>query len=159
MNPTPAVRRLGERAGIVVTGTVPDVRPYMQHAALVVAPLRLARGIQNKVLEAMAMAKAVVASKQCAASLSAVPGHDIEIADSADEFVAKVSALLHGGASELGKAARQRIVSDYNWDRNLAAIDAALIERRSRADAADVRTAFIASGENEADATRARISA
>ena len=56
-SPPPAVRALAGDAGVVVTGTVPDVRPYLQHAAVVVAPLRLARGIQNKILEAMAMGR------------------------------------------------------------------------------------------------------
>lgn len=63
-NPTPAVRALAGDA-VSVTGTVPDMRPYLQHAAVVVAPLRLARGIQNKVLEAMAMGQAVVAAQSC----------------------------------------------------------------------------------------------
>ena len=61
---------------IVVTGTVDDVRPYLQHAATVVAPLRIARGIQNKILEAMAMSRPVVASADCAAAVDAVAGRN-----------------------------------------------------------------------------------
>jgi len=127
MNPALSVKRLGERPGVFVTGTVPDVRPYLQHAALVVAPLRIARGIQNKILEAMAMEKAVVASAQCADSLSAVAGRDIEIAATADEFIGKVTDLLSDGrTAELGTSARRRVLTDYDWDRNLAMIDMAI---------------------------------
>jgi sugar transferase (PEP-CTERM/EpsH1 system associated) len=127
MSPAPAVQRLTESAGIVVTGTVRDVRPYLQHAGVVVAPLRLARGIQNKILEAMAMEKAVVASVQCAESLSAVPHLELEIADTADSFVQSVTSLLADDrAAAIGAAARRRVLLDYDWDRNLAAIDEAL---------------------------------
>jgi glycosyltransferase involved in cell wall biosynthesis len=69
-SPSLAVRALAS-SGVVVTGTVPDVRPYLQHAAVVVAPLRLARGVQNKILEAMAMGRPVVASASCATALDA----------------------------------------------------------------------------------------
>ena len=69
-SPTAEVLALaGER--VAVSGTVPDVRPYLQHAAVVVAPLRIARGIQNKILEAMAMARPVIASTECAAAVDA----------------------------------------------------------------------------------------
>jgi len=68
MRPTAAVKALAS-AHVTVTGTVPDVRPYLQHAAVVVAPLRVARGIQNKILEAMAMARPVVATDACGAGL------------------------------------------------------------------------------------------
>ncbi|HEY8876207.1 MAG TPA: TIGR03087 family PEP-CTERM/XrtA system glycosyltransferase, partial [Roseateles sp.] len=69
-SPAPAVQALANEA-VHVTGTVPDVRPYLQHAAAVVAPLRLARGIQNKVLEAMAMARPVVAAGTCVRAITA----------------------------------------------------------------------------------------
>ena len=69
-SPALAVRQLA-RSTVIVTGTVADVRPYLRHAAVVVAPLRIARGIQNKVLEAMAMACAVVVSRSCAAAVDA----------------------------------------------------------------------------------------
>ena len=76
-NPAPAVRKLADRRNIVVTGRVADVRPYLAHAALVVAPLRIARGIQNKVLEAMAMGRPVLATPQAFEGLRAVPGRDL----------------------------------------------------------------------------------
>lgn len=118
MNPAPAVRALAERPGIVVHGPVADMRPYLQHARVVVAPLRVARGIQNKVLEAMAMERPVVTTAACAGALTAVPGAEIEVANSATAFAYKVVACLDAG-SELGHAARQRVECDYNWAANL----------------------------------------
>ena len=79
---------------VVVTGTVPDVRPYLQHAAAVVAPLRIARGIQNKILEAMAMARPVIASAECAAAVDAEKGTELLTAVSPEEYIAELSRVL-----------------------------------------------------------------
>ncbi len=124
MNPAPTVAALASRPGVVVTGTVPDVRPYLQYAAAVVAPLRVARGIQNKVLEAMALARPVVVSSAAAQGVTGVPGCEFEVADEAPEFARKVCGLLdrERGAA-LGRAGRARILADYSWERNLAAFD------------------------------------
>ena len=124
MNPAPAVVSLGSRPGVVVTGAVPDVRPYLQHAAAVVAPLRVARGMQSKVLEAMAMARPVVISPAASTGVRGAIGHDFEVAESPAEFARKVLAVLEPGAeSEMGRRARARIVADYSWERNLAQFD------------------------------------
>jgi glycosyltransferase involved in cell wall biosynthesis len=80
-----------------VTGTVPDVRPYIAHAAVAVAPLRIARGIQNKVLEAMAMATPVVVSPQALEGIDAVPGSELVLADGAAAFADACAALLAKG--------------------------------------------------------------
>ncbi|MBS1229928.1 MAG: sugar transferase [Proteobacteria bacterium] len=123
-SPTPAVSAL---AGddVHVTGSVDDVRPYLQHAALVVAPLRLARGIQNKVLEAMAMGQAVVASQQCAGAVDAVPGWDFLTAGSVDDYVHEIESLLADPerAATIGLAARAQVVARYSWAAHLAGID------------------------------------
>ena len=123
-SPTPAVTELASDA-VTVTGTVPDVRPYLQHAAVVVAPLRLARGIQNKVLEAMAMAQPVVASNSCLEPIDAVAERDILGATTPDEFVVQVNALLNdpARAAEVGRSARQRVLERYSWDANLRVMD------------------------------------
>ncbi|MGZ9076061.1 MAG: TIGR03087 family PEP-CTERM/XrtA system glycosyltransferase, partial [Burkholderiaceae bacterium] len=124
MNPTKPVRALAADARVRVTGKVPDVRPYLQHAAAVVAPLRLARGVQNKILEAMAMAKAVVVSSVAASGVSAVPGVDFETAGDAKEFCRKVLAVMRPDVGRtMGQRARGRIVSDYSWARNFSAFD------------------------------------
>ena len=132
-SPAVAVRALAGR-DVIVTGTVPDVRPYLQHAAVVVAPLRVARGIQNKVLEAMAMARPVVASTACAAAIDAETGCDLLAADSAEGFVAELDALLGDShrAGIVGVAARKRVLGRYSWDAHLSGIDAYLpLDRQS----------------------------
>jgi sugar transferase (PEP-CTERM/EpsH1 system associated) len=124
MNPAPTVRALSARAEIVVTGTVADVRPFVQHARVVVAPLRVARGIQNKILEAMALARPVVVSRAARNGVSGVAGEEFEVADSAPDFAAKVlSCMAPETAGRVGAAARARVLRDYAWDRNLAAFD------------------------------------
>lgn len=123
-NPAPAVAALASD-GVVVTGTVDDVRPYLQHAALVVAPLRVARGIQNKILEAMAMAKAVVATAECAQAIGARPGVEMFPAADAADFIAQVSALLGDAprAETAGVAARAKVLDSFSWDAHLSGID------------------------------------
>ncbi len=127
MNPAPAVQALAGE-GVVVTGTVPDVRPYIAHADVVVAPLRIARGIQNKVLEAMAMARPVVVSADSATGLAARPGQDFEIARDGDDTVRHVVALLADPArrSAMGTAARTCVVDHYSWQAHLAQLDSLL---------------------------------
>lgn len=116
-DPTPEVLRLTGTPGITVTGTVKDVRPYLASASLAVVPLRIARGIQNKILEAMAMGRAVVASPQTIEGLDVNIGEEVLRAESPDEWVAAVLGLLSDGGrrERLGQAARKRVVSDYSW--------------------------------------------
>jgi sugar transferase (PEP-CTERM/EpsH1 system associated) len=114
--------------GVEVTGRVPDVRPFLAHAAMVVAPLRIARGIQNKVLEGMAMGKAVVATPQAMEGIAAQAGKEVVVAGDAGEQAEMVLRLLKepGMAGEVGAAARQRVAADYTWAPNLARLDALL---------------------------------
>ena len=123
-SPAPGVLALASET-VVVTGTVPDVRPYLQHAATVVAPLRIARGIQNKILEAMAMARPVIASAECADAVDAEKGTELLIAVDPAEYMAEMSRVLDapGTAIAIGHAARQRVVERYSWEAHLAAID------------------------------------
>jgi sugar transferase (PEP-CTERM/EpsH1 system associated) len=121
MQPAPTVQALGRLPGVVVTGRVPDVRPYLEHARAVVAPLRVARGIQNKVLEAMAMGRPVVVSAAAAAGLHVAAGAEVEVADDAAGFAARtLAAMDEPRATTLGRAARERAVADYDWSANLA---------------------------------------
>jgi sugar transferase (PEP-CTERM/EpsH1 system associated) len=127
MSPSPAVQALARDPHVVVTGRVPDVRPYLQHARVVVAPLRVARGIQNKALEAMAMARPVVITSGAAAALSAVPGTELETAGNATEFSRRTLAMMDPACGgPVGHAARARIEADYDWTTNLAPFDALL---------------------------------
>ena len=118
--PAPLVTALASHAGVHVTGSVPDVRPYIRHAKAVVAPLRLARGIQNKVLEAMAMARPVVASPEALEGITARLDDEIVRADGASAFVKQTLTVLDDPEStEMGKRARQRVIEDYGWPSNL----------------------------------------
>lgn len=123
-NPPSSVQAL-EGAGVVVTGTVADVRTYLQHADVVVAPLRVARGIQNKILEAMAMARPVVASRACAQAIHALNGEELLAAVDPQDFIREINRLLRdpARAQALGQAARQRVVQSYSWEAHLAALD------------------------------------
>lgn len=123
-SPTPAVQALAS-ASVVVTGTVADVRPYLQHASVVVAPLRVARGVQNKILEAMAMARPVVASRACVEVIDAVAEEELLSAHTADDFIDQISALLRTPErwALIGQAARQRVLDHYSWSAHLAGID------------------------------------
>lgn len=115
-NPTANVRGLSRLSGVTVTGRVPDVRPYLANAHVAVAPLRIARGIQNKVLEAMAMAKPVVATSKAVEGLDLVAGHEVAVENNADNFADAVLALLADGAGQaLGFQARNRVVRNYQW--------------------------------------------
>ena len=122
--PTPAVMKLAELAGVVVTGTVADIRPYLAHAEIAVAPLRIARGIQNKVLEAMAMGKPVVASTEATEGIAARKGEELLVAAGADEFIATVGALFGGSnRADIGRAGRERVLADYSWDENMSRLE------------------------------------
>lgn len=128
-NPDPAVTKLADRPGIQVTGRVPDTRPYLAHGAMVVAPLRVARGIQNKVLEAMAMARPVVTTPAAAAGAEACrAGEDLIVAGTAEEAGEAVSALLAdpGRAEALGRQARRRVLDSYSWRTSFDRLDRVL---------------------------------
>jgi sugar transferase (PEP-CTERM/EpsH1 system associated) len=119
--PPAAVRRLaGSRT--IVTGAVPDVRSWLAAADVVAAPLRIARGIQNKVLEAMAMARPVVASPAAFEGIEAEPGLHLLVADSAEAQAEAIKGLLDDRrrAQAMGQAARRRIEQAYRWETRLA---------------------------------------
>jgi sugar transferase (PEP-CTERM/EpsH1 system associated) len=123
-NPTPDVKELAKIEGVTVTGRVEDVRPFIARADVVVAPMRIARGVQNKVLEGMAMARPVVTTSQGLEGIDATPGRDLVLADGAEAFAEAVRAVLDGKAEQaLGERARQRMVEHYSWDASLSVLD------------------------------------
>jgi sugar transferase (PEP-CTERM/EpsH1 system associated) len=127
MNPAAAVRALARLPGVHVVGRVPDMRPYLQHARVVVAPLRVARGIQNKVLEAMAMGRPVVATPECAFAVGARNGVELAVADGAGAFVqAALRVMAAATGDAMGAAARAAIVARHGWAPNAARIAALL---------------------------------
>lgn len=119
--PTASVRALAG-ARVTVTGEVPDTRPWLAAADVVVAPLVLARGIQNKVLEAMAMARPVVASTGAARGIEAEQGAELLVADTPAQIAATIAALIAdpSRAARIGAAARARVLLRYAWPARLA---------------------------------------
>ncbi|MFT8245514.1 TIGR03087 family PEP-CTERM/XrtA system glycosyltransferase [Roseomonas sp. BN140053] len=122
-SPAPAVQALARLPDVRVTGAVPDVRPFLAHAAVSVAPLRIARGIQNKVLEAMAMARPVVASPQAFEGVRAMPGRDLLVADGAADTAARIAALLDGAHPGMGAAGRAAVAAGHDWSATLRRLD------------------------------------
>lgn len=129
-DPSPAIRALAEIPGVIVTGSVPDVRPYVRRSALMVAPLAIARGTQNKVLEAMAMGVPVVTSRIAAGGVDAEPGRHLIVADTPAEVTAAVVRLLgdHAERARLAAAGRERMLSHHAWPGSMQRLDK-IIER------------------------------
>jgi sugar transferase (PEP-CTERM/EpsH1 system associated) len=129
-DPSPAVRRLAEIEGVTVTGSVPDVRPYVRNAALMVAPLNIARGTQNKILEAMAMGVPVVTSKVAAGGVVALPDEHYLVATNPAEYAAAIERIAGDPAerARLAAAGRARMLSHHAWERSMRRLDA-IIER------------------------------
>jgi polysaccharide biosynthesis protein PslH len=122
-SPGPEVLALGALPGVQVTGRVPDVRPYVTHADAVVAPLRIARGIQNKVLEGMAMGRPVVATPQAFEGVHAEPGRDLLVGEGAAGLAALVGEVLRGEHPGLGAAGRRAVEQNHTWAASLRRLD------------------------------------
>ncbi|MDA3797744.1 MAG: TIGR03087 family PEP-CTERM/XrtA system glycosyltransferase [Kiritimatiellae bacterium] len=127
-HPDPAVRDLAKNDGVIVTGFVEDIREYYALADICVVPLRMARGVQNKVLEAMSMGKAVVATAKANAGIQAEDGKQLLIADDVDIFIDKITALLNDQNKRvaLSSAAREFVIEKYDWNRNLQLLEVLL---------------------------------
>jgi sugar transferase (PEP-CTERM/EpsH1 system associated) len=118
-SPSRKVRQLRGIAGVEVVGTVPDIRPYLAHAAAVVAPLRATIGVPNKILEALAMARPVVATPEAVRPLDFQPGRDLLIASGAEDFASAVREALSESprTAAIGAQARHRVAAEYDWAR------------------------------------------
>jgi sugar transferase (PEP-CTERM/EpsH1 system associated) len=120
--PARAVEALADLPGVKLIGQVPDVRPHLARATVAVIPMRLSRGLQNKVLEALAMGKATVAAPPALAALSAEPGRHLLAARTPKEWADAVSLLLADAdlRADLGRAGRAFVEDHHHWDRCLA---------------------------------------
>lgn len=129
-DPSPRVRRLEQLPGVTVTGSVADVRPYLHRSALMVAPLNIARGTQNKILEAMASGVPVVTSRVAAGGVDAVDGEHFLAASTPEEYAAAVLRVLDDPAERqrLSRAGRARMLSHHAWDKSMQRLDG-IIER------------------------------
>jgi sugar transferase (PEP-CTERM/EpsH1 system associated) len=124
--PIPAVRGLGQHAGIIVTGRVADVRPYLAHAHAVVAPLQIARGIQNKVLEALAMEKVVLATPAAWEGIEDFAGRRGCIDRSPEVLAAAALRCLDVPQPDRVPATRAAVLARYDWAHNLDAYETVL---------------------------------
>ncbi|MEQ1634881.1 MAG: glycosyltransferase family 4 protein, partial [Planctomycetota bacterium] len=124
--PTDAVKALARRPGIEVTGRVPETPPYFDRAAVAIAPLRLARGVQNKVLEALSMGMPVVSTPQAAQGLGDVPEGTLSIHSRPDEMVATIRSLFDSPARARtqGLAAASWVREHFRWQNMYQRLDA-----------------------------------
>ena len=129
-DPSPAMRKLGELPGVTVTGSVPEVQPYVLRSALTVAPLRIARGTQNKMLESMAMGVPVVSSRIAAGGVDAIAGEHLLVASTPAEYRDAILRILEDPAerARLGAAGRARVLSHHAWSSSMRRLDR-IIER------------------------------
>ena len=111
--------------GVTVTGAVPDVRPFVRRSALTVAPLLIARGTQNKILESMAMGVPVVCSTVAARGVDAEPGQHLLVADAAADVASAVLGLMvdRAARARLAEAGRARVVSHHGWSAAMQRLD------------------------------------
>lgn len=112
--PVPAVRALIRRAGVFVTGRVTDVRPYLRHANVAVAPLRIARGVQNKILEALAMERPVVGTTQAWEGIDKLPAGCGKSTEGAEAMAKEVGMYLRG-QPQTNTLGRRFVVEHYAW--------------------------------------------
>jgi len=130
LNPSPAVRRLGEIPGVTVTGAVPDVQPYYREAGVCVAPLRIARGIQNKVLQAMALGVPVVATSAAGRGLECRPGEHFLVEDDPARFAENVIGLLRDREARIALATRARafVERHHSWSAVLERVESIVVQ-------------------------------
>lgn len=124
-NPAKQILALDKKNGIEVTGRVDDIRPWIKNAKVSIAPMRVARGIQNKVLEAMAMATPVVTTREAAVGIIEDTQNAINIADNPSDMVSVIIQLLKNDSKRkhAGLLARQAVTTHYDWNRQLSRFD------------------------------------
>ena len=136
-DPSPEMRALGGLPGVTVTGSVPDVRPYIRGSAVMVAPLAIARGTQNKILEAMAMGVPVVTSSAAAGGVDAQADKHFLVADNAAEIAAAVLRIVEQPAERqrLANSGRERMCTHHDWSRSMLRLDDIIQRARRTPDA------------------------
>lgn len=124
-DPSPEMRKLGDLPGVTVTGSVPDVRPYIRGSALMVAPLNIARGTQNKILEAMAMGVPVVTSAIAAGGVDAESDQHLLIANDPEGYADAITRVITNPQERkrLAAAGRARMLTHHAWPRSMERMD------------------------------------
>jgi sugar transferase (PEP-CTERM/EpsH1 system associated) len=130
-NPSPPVQRLREVPGVVVTGQVADVRPYLSDAVVAVAPLRMARGTQNKILESIAMGLPVVATSVAAKGIQVIPNEQLLVGDDPELFAEQVIRVLQDPSlrTTLSDAGYQKVKEAHAWPVSMRTLDNILTSR------------------------------
>jgi sugar transferase (PEP-CTERM/EpsH1 system associated) len=128
--PTKAVQNLAQLDGVSVTGSVPDVRPYLRASALTIAPLAIARGTQNKILESLALGVPVICSPIAAGGVDVEVDKQLLVADTKDQWVDQICRVLDDRdlRASLSEAGRERMATNHDWPTSMKRVDT-LIER------------------------------
>lgn len=127
--PTKAVKNLSSISNVIVTGQVSDIRPYLKYATVSVAPLQIARGVQNKVLEAMAMCTPMVVSEPALTGIQCQPNLPVMVAQSEGEWIHALKQMFsHLPSNESRSNLRKNILDQYSWDQTLKPLTT-LLER------------------------------
>lgn len=124
-DPSIAVKKLEQIEGVTVTGSVPDVRPYVLKSAVNVAPLNIARGTQNKILESLAMGVPVVSSVIAAGGIDAVPNEHFLVASNPQQYADAIVRLLEDREerARLSVSGRERVLSNHSWSNSMLRLD------------------------------------
>ncbi|HQX48125.1 MAG TPA: TIGR03087 family PEP-CTERM/XrtA system glycosyltransferase [Steroidobacteraceae bacterium] len=132
-DPPESIRALAREPGVTVTGSVPDVRPHVRRAALTVAPLAIARGTQNKILESMAMGVPVVCSREASGGVDAVAGEHLLVASNPSQWIDAIEGILGDRAirQRLSAAGRDRVLSHHSWVASMTRLDG-IMEKAGR---------------------------
>lgn len=141
-DPSASVKKLGDLPGVTVTGSVPDVRPYLARSALMVAPLTIARGTQNKILEAMAAGVPVVTSSVAARGVDAIAQEHLLVADSEEEQAEAVLRVLadRDERRRLAVAGRDRVLQKHEWAGSMRRLDRIIERCLSAAGSSETKT-------------------
>jgi sugar transferase (PEP-CTERM/EpsH1 system associated) len=134
-NPPQKIRKLNELPGVTVTGSIPDVRPFVLRSALTVAPITIARGTQNKIIESMAMGVPVISSEQAARGVDAIPGEHFLVARSPDDYRDAILKIMGSPETRahLSHAGRQRVLSHHSWPKSMEKLDTLIAECQAAA--------------------------
>jgi glycosyltransferase involved in cell wall biosynthesis len=122
-SPVRRVNRLASQPGVIVTGAVPDVQPYLENAVAAVAPFRICQGVQNKILEAMAIGLPVVATRRPARAVGASPNELLFVADTPEDFAQAVIRVLENKNIRQCLAGKEFVRRHFNWARNLEPLE------------------------------------
>ena len=128
-DPTEKVRMLAERPGVHVTGGVDDIRPYLDSAGIFVCPIRYGAGIKNKILAALSMNKAVVATRMSIEGLDLQDNEHLIIADEPEKFAAQVVRLLEDPelVARLGRNGQELVSAGYSWENSTSQLEDVLL--------------------------------